>query len=195
LARTAEIERNTKETKIRAKGDLDGAGNCSISTGVGFFDHMLEQLSKHGLFDIDLLAAGDLHIDPHHTVEDVGIVLGQAFDRALGDKSGITRYGNKTVPMDEALVMASVDISGRGSLSYALDIPQERIGEFPTDLVPEFFTAFANNARITLHLRQVAGSNPHHVVEAAFKSFARALAEAVSLSDRQKGVPSTKGSL
>lgn len=193
--RTAEVERITKETKIKAAVNLDGSGENNISTGVGFFDHMLEQLAKHGLFDIDLKAEGDLHIDPHHTVEDVGIVLGQAFKKALGDKAGITRYGSATLPMDEALVMTSIDISGRGKLEYAISIEQEMIGELPADLVPEFFTAFAANAGITLHLRQISGTNPHHIVEAAFKSFARALSQAVSISERQKGVPSTKGTL
>jgi len=195
VARTAEIERKTKETRIRASVNLDGCGEGKIETGIGFFDHMLEQLARHGLFDIEIAAQGDLYVDPHHTVEDVGIAMGQAFDRALGDRAGITRYGSATVPMDEALVMTSVDISGRGSLSYDIKVEQERIGELPVDLVQEFFNAFANNARITLHLRQLSGSNPHHIVEAAFKSFARAMSEAVRLSERQKGIPSTKGTL
>jgi imidazoleglycerol-phosphate dehydratase len=193
--RTAEVERSTKETRVRASVNLDGSGESSISTGIGFFDHMLEQLARHGLFDIRLQAEGDLQIDQHHTVEDVAIVLGQAFDKALGDKVGITRYGSATVPMDEALIMTSVDISGRGSLNYALEVEQERVGELPTDLVQEFFSSFARNAKITLHIRQLSGENPHHTIEAAFKSFARALSEAVSKSERQRGVPSTKGEL
>jgi len=193
--RTAVVERDTKETRVRASVNLDGAGEGRISTGVGFFDHMLEQLAKHGFFDIDLEAEGDLHIDAHHTVEDVGIVLGQAFDEALGDRAGITRYGNATVPMDEALIMTSVDVSGRGRLDYDIEVEQERVGELPTHLVKEFFARFAEHARVTVHLRRVSGSDPHHTIEAAFKSFARALAQAVSKSERQKGIPSTKGKL
>jgi imidazoleglycerol-phosphate dehydratase len=195
MARTAEIHRQTKETDIRIKVDLDGAGETSINTDVGFFDHMLDQLGRHSLIDLDVKASGDLEIDPHHTVEDVGIALGQAIDQALGSKEGIKRYGEATVPMDEALVMTSIDISGRGHLEYALEIPTEMIGELPSDLVEEFFTALARNSKMTIHIRQISGTNAHHIVESAFKSFARSLGEAVSKSERIKGVPSTKGTL
>lgn len=195
MPRTAEIRRKTKETDIKVKVNLDGHGDSDISTGVGFFDHMLDQLSRHSLIDLEVRATGDLHIDAHHTVEDVGIALGQVLDEALGTKEGICRYGTATVPMDEALVMTSIDISGRGMLEFALDIPTESIGEFQTELVEEFFIALARNSKMTVHIRQIAGSNAHHIVEGAFKSFARALGEAISKSDRIKGVPSTKGSL
>jgi imidazoleglycerol-phosphate dehydratase len=195
MSRTAEIARKTKETDIRILVNLDGQGSTSVSTGVGFFDHMLDQLGRHSLIDLTVEAKGDLEIDAHHTVEDVGIALGQAIDQALGTKEGIHRYGNATVPMDEALVMTSIDISGRGHLEMTLDVPAEMIGEFQSELVEEFFIALARNAKMTVHIRQISGSNAHHIVEGAFKSFARALGEAVSLSDRIKGVPSTKGSL
>lgn len=195
MGRTAEVHRQTKETDVGVRVDLDGAGKSSISTGVGFFDHMLDQLARHSLVDLDVKASGDLEIDPHHTVEDVGIALGQAIDQALGGKEGIRRYGSATVPMDEALVMTSVDISGRGLLEYLLEIPTEMIGELPSHLVSEFFTAFARNAKMTVHLRQLSGTNPHHIVEAAFKSFAQSLQQAISKSERVKGVPSTKGTL
>jgi len=195
VSRTAEVQRRTKETDVRVKVDLDGVGESSVSTGVGFFDHMIEQLSRHSLMDLEVKASGDLEIDPHHTVEDVGIALGQAVDKALGTKEGIRRYGSTTVPMDEALVMTSIDISGRGSLEYILEVPAEAIGELPADLVEEFFRSFARNAKMTVHIRQLSGTNPHHVVEAAFKSFARSLCEAISKSERVKGVPSTKGTL
>jgi imidazoleglycerol-phosphate dehydratase len=195
MSRTAEIHRQTKETDIRVKLDLDGDGESSISTGIGFFDHMLNQLSRHSLIDLLINASGDLEIDPHHTVEDVGIALGQALDKALGAKEGIHRYGSAIVPMDEALIMAAIDFSGRGHLEYAIDIPAEMVGELPADLVLEFFTSLARNAKMTIHLRQLSGENPHHIVEATFKSFAHALREAVSKDERVKGVPSTKGSL
>lgn len=195
MARTAELHRKTKETDISVAINLDGEGLSVIKTGVGFFDHMLDQIARHSLVDITISAVGDLEIDAHHTVEDVGIALGQALDQALGTKEGIKRYGTATVPMDEALVMTSIDISGRGLLEFALNIPSEMIGELPSELVAEFFTALARNAKMTVHIRQISGSNAHHIVEGAFKSFARALGEAVSKSDRVKGVPSTKGSL
>ncbi len=195
MSRTAEIARKTKETDIRVKVNLDGEGNTSVSTGIGFFDHMLDQIGRHSLIDLDISAKGDLEIDAHHTVEDVGIALGQVIDQALGSKEGICRYGTATVPMDEALVMTSIDISGRGLLELSLDVPAEMIGEFPSELVEEFFTALARNAKMTVHIRQIVGSNAHHIVEGAFKSFARALGEAVSKSDRVKGIPSTKGTL
>ena len=195
MSRKAEIKRKTAETDITVRVDLDGSGQGAISTGVGFFDHMLQQLAKHGLLDLEIEAKGDLHIDAHHTVEDVGICLGSAIKQALGKKDGIRRFASKTVPMDESLVLTSIDISGRGSLGYDLNVEQEMIGEFPTDLVEEFFKAFTQNAGITVHIRKLAGANPHHTVEAAFKSFAQSLQEAVSISDRIQGPPSTKGVL
>ncbi len=195
MARVSEVQRKTKETDISVKVNLDGSGESKVGTGVGFFDHMLDQLARHSLVDIELKATGDLEIDPHHTIEDVGIALGQAIDQALGSKEGIRRYGTATVPMDEALVMTSIDISGRGLLEYSMDIPTESIGEMPSNLVEEFFTSLARTAKMTIHVRQVSGTNPHHIVEAAFKSFAKSLQEAVSKSERVKGVPSTKGTL
>ncbi|MDO8588205.1 MAG: imidazoleglycerol-phosphate dehydratase HisB [Armatimonadota bacterium] len=195
MARVAEVQRKTAETDIRVRVDLDGSGEGSISTGVGFFDHMLQQLAKHSLMDVQIEAKGDLHIDPHHTVEDVGICLGSAIKQALGKKEGIRRFASKTVPMDEALVLTSIDVSGRGSLTYDLRIEQDTIGEMPTDLVLEFFKSLATNAGVTVHIRKLSGENPHHTVEAAFKSFAQSLQEAVSLSERVKGTPSTKGTL
>jgi imidazoleglycerol-phosphate dehydratase len=195
VGRTAEIQRKTAETDILVRVDLDGSGESKISTGVGFFDHMLEQLAKHGLLDLEVKAKGDLNVDAHHTVEDVGICIGSAIKQALGKKEGITRFASTTVPMDEALVLTSIDISGRGALGLDLDVRQEMIGDFPSHLVAEFFKAVAQNAGITVHIRKMSGENPHHVVEAAFKSFARSLQEAVSLSERVKGTPSTKGTL
>jgi imidazoleglycerol-phosphate dehydratase len=166
-----------------------------VSTGVPFFDHMLEALGRHGLFALTVRAEGDLAVDAHHTVEDVAICLGQAFSEALGDKRGIRRFGSAVVPMDEALVLAAVDVSGRGQLHYAVDLPIEIIGTFDTTLAREFMVAFAVNAGVTVHVRSLAGENAHHIVEAAFKALARALAEAVSIDPRASGVPSTKGSL
>ena len=193
--RTAEVERKTKETQIKVSIDLDGSGESEISTGVGFFDHMLTALAKHGLFDMKVEAKGDLEIDPHHTVEAVGIVIGQALDKALGDKVGLVRYGWAAVPMDEALVLTSIDISGRGMLCYDVCIEQEKIGAMDTVLLSEFFEGFARNAGITLHIRKLAGDDPHHTAEAVFKSFAKALGAATRTSERIKGVPSTKGVL
>lgn len=195
MPRGARIERTTSETSIVLDLELDGTGNAVISTGVPFFDHMLDALGRHGLMDLAVRAEGDLAVDAHHTVEDVGICLGQAFAQALGDKSGIRRFGSATVPMDEALVLAAVDISGRGLLTYQVDLPIELIGTFDTTLAREFLVAFATNAQVTLHVHKLAGSNAHHIIEAAFKAVARALAEAVELDDRVTGVPSTKGSL
>jgi imidazoleglycerol-phosphate dehydratase len=195
MPRTSEINRKTKETDIHVKLNLDGSGESSIRTGVGFFDHMLDQLARHSLIDIDLKATGDLEIDQHHTIEDVGIALGEAIGEALGKKEGIKRYGEATVPMDEALVMTSIDLSGRGLLELYLEIPAESIGEMPSELVEEFFMALARSGKMTVHIRQISGSNAHHIVESAFKSFARSLGEAISKSDRVKGVPSTKGTL
>lgn len=195
MPRKAEVERKTKETQIKVTLNLDGTGESSISTGVGFFDHMLTALSKHSLIDMTVQAKGDLEIDPHHTVEDVGIVIGKALDKALGDKAGILRFGWAVVPMDEALVLSSIDISGRGMLCYDVDIEQEKIGALDTVLISEFFEGLARNAGITLHIRKLAGADPHHTAEAVFKSFAKALSMAVSTSDKIQGVPSTKGVL
>ena len=196
MARTATIARKTAETDITATLNLDGTGTGAISTGVGFFDHMLTALNRHALFDLDLKAVGDLHIDFHHTVEDVGIVLGTAIRQALGDKRGITRFGHASVPMDEALVEASIDISGRGVTGWSVSFNAPKVGEMDTELFEEFFRALAANAGIALHIRQLAGTNTHHVAEACFKATARALRQAVELDPRVGGaVPSTKGSL
>lgn len=195
MGRTAEVERTTSETKIRALIDLDGTGRVGVETGVPFFDHMLDAFGRHGLFDIALNAQGDLAVDAHHTVEDVGIVLGEALDRALGERDGIRRFGEAVVPMDEALVLAAVDVSGRGQLHWAVDLPIELIGTFDTTLAKEFLIALATNAGLTLHVRSLAGENAHHIVEAAFKAVARALKTAVELDSRVQGIPSTKGSL
>ncbi len=194
--RSAKIERNTKETQISVAVDLDGTGRSDISTGVGFFDHMLDQIARHAPLDLELLAKGDLHIDGHHTVEDVGIGFGQAVDRALGDRTGIARYGDAHVPLDEALTRVVVDISGRPFLVYDLRFPTPKIGEFDTELVREFFQAVAVHARIGLHIETLRGANSHHVAESAFKGFARAFGKAVAIDPRRMGaVPSTKGTL
>jgi imidazoleglycerol-phosphate dehydratase len=195
MDRRATIERKTKETDITLTLDLDGAGFTEVATGVPFFDHMLEALGRHGLFDLAVSAVGDLEVDAHHTVEDVGICLGQALDQALGDKSGIRRFGSATIPMDEACVVAAVDISGRGGIVYEVDLPIEFIGTFDTTLAKEFMTAFAMNGGFTLHVHELAGENSHHIVEAAFKALARALREAVETDSRVRGIPSTKGTL
>ena len=194
--RFAEIKRTTSETDITVGIDLDGAGRVDAKTGIGFFDHMLCACGRHGLFDLTVQAQGDLEVDGHHTVEDVGIVLGQAFARALGDKRGIRRFGSLALPMDESLVLAACDLSGRGQLHWALDVPPVMIGAFDAALAKEFFIAFAANAGCTLHVRGLAGENAHHIVEAAFKAAARALREAVEPDERLGGeLPSTKGSL
>jgi imidazoleglycerol-phosphate dehydratase len=193
--RAAEIERSTRETNIRLRLALDGAGECSASTGVGFLDHMLDLLARHARLDLDVEATGDLETGTHHTTEDIGIVLGQALDRALGDRSGITRYGDATVPMDEALAMCAIDVSGRPYCEFEGSIPEATIGGWETELTEEFFRAVANNARLTVHLRLLAGTNAHHMIEASFKSFARALRVATSLDDSETGIPSTKGVL
>jgi imidazoleglycerol-phosphate dehydratase len=193
--RSAKVERKTNETDVTVEVRLDGDGGFSGKTGVGFFDHMLAHVARHGLLDLEVRASGDLHVDDHHTVEDVGIAFGQALSQALGDRTGIVRYGHSIVPMDEALVLCALDISGRGFSVCELQPAVERIGGFATEMVPEFFRAVAHNAGITLHVRQLAGSNGHHVVEAAFKAFGRALGQAVVQSERVKGVPSTKGVL
>ena len=195
MGRVATVARATRETDIAVTIDLDGKGATSVQTGVPFFDHMLDAFGRHGLFTLTVTATGDLEIDAHHTVEDVGIVIGQAFAQALGDKAGITRFGSCTMPMDEALVLAAVDISGRGALYYDVSLPIEIIGTFDTTLAKEFLVALATNAGITLHVRSLAGENSHHIVEAAFKAVARALKDAVGLDPRVSGVPSTKGAL
>ncbi len=196
MSREANLTRTTAETDIRLALNLDGTGRSTIATGIGFLDHMLTALARHALFDLDVVATGDLHIDFHHTTEDVGIVLGQAFARAIGDKRGIRRYGHAVVPMDEALVEAAVDISGRPFLAWAVRFGPAKIGEIDTELFEEFFRAFATNALITLHITQRAGHNAHHVAEACFKALARALRSATELDPRiGDAVPSTKGSL
>jgi imidazoleglycerol-phosphate dehydratase len=198
MSRSAQRERRTKETEIEVKLDLDGSGEASVSTGIGFFDHMLEALVRHGGFDLTVRCKGDLHIDAHHTVEDVGIVLGSALLEALGDKKGIVRFADATVPLDEALVRAVVDISGRPFLHFGIAIPagQPRIGDFDAALAVEFWRAFATEARITMHLDLVRGDNAHHIVEAAFKAAARVLRLATRIDpERAAIVPSTKGVL
>ena len=194
--RKAEIKRDTAETKISLKIDLDGSGNSKISTGVGFLDHMLTLFAKHGHFDLEISCVGDTQVDDHHTTEDIGICLGKAFAKALGDKAGIYRYGDITLPMDEALILAAVDISGRSYLGYALEIPTEKVGSFDTELVEEFWTAFTYNAGLDLHLRQLAGKNSHHIIEGAFKAAGRAFRKAVAIDpDFADEMPSTKGVL
>ena len=194
--RTAEISRKTAETDIVLRLCLDGTGVSKITTGVGFLDHMLTLFAKHGRFDLMLTCTGDTFVDAHHTVEDVGIVLGQAFRQALGEKKGINRYGDKALPMDESLILAAVDLSGRGYLGYGLQIPTQKVGVFDTELVEEFFLGFTRNAECTLHIRQLAGTNSHHIIEGAFKAVARALRDAVTI-DRacSDEIPSTKGVL
>jgi imidazoleglycerol-phosphate dehydratase len=194
--RAGKIARKTKETEIDAAVDLDGTGAAKISTGIGFFDHMLEQLSRHSLIDIAISAKGDLHIDQHHTVEDVGIALGQAVRQALGDRAGITRYADALLPMDETLTRVAIDVSGRPFLVFKTEFHRAKIGEFDTELVREFFQAFAMNAGITLHIETLYGANAHHISETCFKGLARALRLSVALDPRQNGaIPSTKGSL
>ncbi len=194
--RTARLSRQTRETEISATLALDGTGRATISTGVGFFDHMLDQIARHSLIDLDVQAKGDLHIDQHHTVEDTGIVLGQAFRQALGDMRGITRYADVLLPMDETLTRVAIDISGRPFLVFRTKFHHSKIGDFDTDLVREFFQAFAMNAGVTLHVETLYGVNDHHIAESCFKGLARALGAAVAIDPRQKDrVPSTKGSL
>jgi imidazoleglycerol-phosphate dehydratase len=193
--RSATIERSTKETQISLSLTLDGRGRAEFDTGVGFLDHMLDLLARHGRLDLSVRAAGDLETGAHHTTEDVGIVLGQAIDQALGDRRGITRYGEALVPMDEALCACAIDISGRPYCSFQATLPPTSIAGFDTELAEEFFRAVANNANLTLHVRVLEGSNAHHMIEAAFKSFARALREAVAVDPSEPDVPSTKGVL
>lgn len=194
--RSSEFHRATKETDLRVRVNLDGTGKASVRTGIGFFDHMLEALARHALLDLEIEASGDLHVDGHHTVEDTGIALGLAIAQALGDRAGIRRYGDAFVPLDEALVRAVVDISGRPYLAYAIDIPKwQMLGDYDVFLTPEFFRALVLNAGLTVHLDLIRGDNPHHIVEAAFKAFARALDAATMIDPRVTGVPSTKGTL
>ncbi len=196
MSRKALVERKTKETEIVAEIDLDGTGAYDISTGIGFLDHMLEQLARHGLIDIKLKAKGDLHIDFHHTAEDTGIVLGQAVAKALGDKIGITRYADVHLPMDETMTRVAIDVSGRPYLIWNVEFSRPKVGEMDTELFREWFQAFAQNAGITLHVQNLYGENNHHIAETCYKGLARALRQAVSLDPRQAGrVPSTKGTL
>lgn len=194
--RTAKLRRTTGETDVAVVLDLDGAGKSEISTGCGFLDHMLILFARHGRFDLTVQAKGDTWVDDHHTVEDVGITLGDAFAQALGEKRGVTRYGSTILPMDEALILTAVDLSGRGLLCYDLAIPTEKVGTFDTQLAGEFFAAFARRADLTLHVKQLAGANSHHIIEGAFKSLARSLRTAVAIDPAAAGeVPSTKGVL
>ena len=194
--RKATLSRTTKETRITVTVDLDGTGRATIGTGVGFFDHMLEQIARHALIDIEIKAEGDLHIDDHHTVEDTGIVLGQAVREALGDRAGIARYADALLPMDETLTRIAIDVSGRPFLVFRTTFARDKIGTFDTELVREFFQAFAMNAGLTLHVETLYGENAHHVAESCFKGLARALRAAIAVDSRQEGrIPSTKGAL
>ena len=196
IQRTAEVERNTLETQIKIKIDLDGTGKSSFVTGVPFLDHMLDQIARHGLIDIDIHAVGDLEIDAHHTVEDIGITLGQAFAKALGDKRGIYRYGHAYVPLDESLSRVAIDFSGRPGLFYDVNYPKAMIGRFDVDLFREFFQGFVNHAGVTLHIDNLKGANAHHVAETIFKAFGRAIRMAITADERMAGImPSTKGIL
>ena len=196
MSRTAQVERNTLETQITVSVDLDGSGKSAFTTGVPFLEHMLDQVARHGLIDLDIKASGDTHIDDHHTVEDVGITLGQAFAKAVGDKKGIYRYGHAYVPLDEALSRVVVDFSGRPGLEFHVDFPRARIGAFDVDLFIEFFQGFVNHAGVTLHVDNLRGHNAHHIAETVFKAFGRALRMALAEDPRMAGVtPSTKGSL
>ena len=194
--RAAEIKRKTNETDISLSLDLDGSGKSEIKCGCGFLEHMLTLFAKHAHFDLTLSCVGDTYVDDHHTVEDIGIALGEAFDKALGDKKGIMRYADTLLPMDESLILTAVDLSGRSHLSYSLDIPTEKVGTFDTELCEEFFAAFVRSAKCTLHIRKISGTNSHHIIEGAFKSFARTLSCAVKIDGAFKDeIPSTKGVL
>ena len=195
MARQAQVTRNTNETQISVSLNLDGSGKSQLATGVGFLDHMLDQIARHGVFDLEVNAQGDLHIDAHHTVEDIGITIGQAFAKAVGNKSGVRRYGHAYVPLDEALSRVVVDLSGRPGLVCKVDFVRARIGEFDVDLMHEFFQGFVNHALVTLHIDNLRGDNAHHQAETVFKAFGRALRMAVEIDPRTQGVPSTKGSL
>ena len=195
-SRTASVERNTNETKIAIQLNLDGEGQSQLKTGLPFFDHMLDQIARHGMLDINIDAKGDLEIDAHHTVEDIGITLGQAFTQALGDKKGIRRYGHAYVPLDEALSRVVIDFSGRPGLEFRVQFPRARVGDFDVDLTHEFFQGFVNHANVTLHIDNLFGANSHHIAETIFKSFGRAVRMAVEYDERMQGIiPSTKGSL
>lgn len=192
--RSSQIERNTKETQINLTLNLDGAGKFSGSSGVGFFDHMLDLFSKHSGFDLDIKAKGDTWVDDHHTVEDIGICLGKAFRQACGDMAGIERYGNIILPMDEALIMCALDVGGRSLMIFDCDIPGDKVGNFDTELVEEFMAAFVRNADINLHIKRLEGRNSHHIIEGIFKAFARSLKSAVTINEKNNGeIPSTKG--
>ena len=194
--RTSEIIRKTAETDISLKLNLDGTGRADINTGCGFLDHMLTLFARHGRFDLSVSCKGDTYVDDHHTVEDIGIALGDAFDKALGDKIGVVRYGNMILPMDESLILTAVDLSGRSYLAYSLDVPTEKVGTFDTELVEEFWLGFVRRAGITLHITKLAGTNSHHIIEGAFKSVARSLRQAVSIdAEYADEIPSTKGVL
>lgn len=195
MSRTASIERNTSETKIRLTLNLDGSGKTNIHTGIGFFDHMLNSFARHGFFDLDVEVDGDLYVDCHHTIEDVGIVLGDAIKKAAGDKKGIKRYGSFMLPMDEALMLCAVDLSGRPYFVMDCEFSVDRVGEFDTEMVKEFFYAVSYSSAMNLHLKKVHGENNHHLIEAAFKAFAKALDEATALDPRIQDVLSTKGAL
>ncbi len=195
MARQAQVTRDTQETQITVKINLDGSGHAKLASGVPFLDHMLDQIARHGLVDLEVKAKGDLHIDAHHTVEDIGITLGQALAKAVGDKKGVRRYGHAYVPLDEALSRVVIDLSGRPGLEMTGKFTRARVGEFDVDLVREFFQGFVNHAQVTLHLDNLKGSNTHHQVETLFKAFGRALRMAVELDPRVKGIPSTKGKL
>lgn len=195
LQRNTQMERKTAETEIKISLSLDGSGRYQIETGVGFLDHMLSLLAKHGALDLQLSAVGDTHIDDHHTVEDIGICLGLAMRQALGDKAGIQRYGNALVPMDEALILVALDISGRGHLEMDLSLPSAKVGAFDTELLEEFLRALAINSGITLHVRMLSGRNTHHIIEGTFKALGRALRQAMDADPRLTGIPSTKGVL
>jgi len=196
MARTAQVVRNTKETQITVNVNLDGNGTSRLTTGIPFLEHMLDQIARHGMIDLEITAKGDLHIDAHHTVEDIGITFGQAFAKAAGDKSGIRRYGHAYVPLDEALSRVVIDLSGRPGLEYRVEYPRARVGEFDVDLIHEFFQGFANHALVTMHVDGISGQNAHHIAETIFKAFGRAVRMALEPDARMAGVvPSTKGSL
>lgn len=194
--RTSEINRTTKETDISLYLNIDGSGKCDIDTGVGFFDHMLTLFASHGMFDLKVKCKGDIQVDGHHSVEDIGICLGKAFAEALGDMKGIKRYADKIIPMDESLILTAVDISGRPHLEFDLELPAAKVGDFDTELVEEFMLSFVRNAKLTLHIKKLAGKNTHHIIEGAFKALGRTMDEATAIDPRREGVlPSTKGVL
>lgn len=195
MKREAEVKRKTKETDIKVSLKLNGTGEYKINTTIPFLDHMLSQIAKHGLFDIEIEAKGDTEVDYHHTVEDVGIVLGDAFKKALGEKEGIKRYGHAVIPLNEALSSVAIDISGRPYIVYNVNLPKEKVGEFDAELTEEFFRAFANSSGMSLHINVMHGNNLHHIIESIFKSAAKALKEATAIDERVKGIPSTKGRL